>query len=178
MAETTIPGCCMRARWIACRLAFASVPALAGPPYQTDDPEPVDYQHYEFYFPSHQTRASSGKSGSLPHFEFNYGALPDLQLHIIAPYAYNGSSSNVTQRGCGDTELGVTYCFMQETDTRPMVGIYPILLRPTGDSNKGLGNGGYNVNEHNQLLFSFDKDIQNVAQTNQLAAYLAYQRTY
>ena len=23
--------------------------AQAGPPFMTDDPEPVDYQHYEFY---------------------------------------------------------------------------------------------------------------------------------
>jgi len=23
--------------------------ANAGPPFRTDDPEPVDYQHYEFY---------------------------------------------------------------------------------------------------------------------------------
>ena len=26
-----------------------AVPALAGPPYITDDPEPVDYQHWEVY---------------------------------------------------------------------------------------------------------------------------------
>src|SRR5271156_6783539 len=30
-------------------LALAPFAALAGPPFMTDDPEPVDYQHYEFY---------------------------------------------------------------------------------------------------------------------------------
>ena len=24
---------------------------------------------------------------TLPHFEYNYGVAPDLQIHIIAPYA-------------------------------------------------------------------------------------------
>jgi hypothetical protein len=30
-------------------LAAASLTALAGPPFQTDDPEPIDYKNYEFY---------------------------------------------------------------------------------------------------------------------------------
>ena len=29
--------------------AGATVPALAGPPYETDDPEPTAYRHYEIY---------------------------------------------------------------------------------------------------------------------------------
>ena len=29
--------------------AFLPSPATAGPPFQTDDPEPVPYQHFEFY---------------------------------------------------------------------------------------------------------------------------------
>jgi hypothetical protein len=45
----------MRIRRIA-RCGFAitaallSLPALAGPPYITDDPEPTDTGHYEIYF--------------------------------------------------------------------------------------------------------------------------------
>jgi len=31
-------------------LVLLSLPASAGPPFVTDDPEPVDYQHYEMYF--------------------------------------------------------------------------------------------------------------------------------
>ena len=30
----------------------AAVAALAGPPYVTDDPEPVEYRHWEVYFAS------------------------------------------------------------------------------------------------------------------------------
>ena len=36
---------------VAAGVAFAAQPVavLAGPPFQTDDPEPVDLGHYEFY---------------------------------------------------------------------------------------------------------------------------------
>ena len=43
----------MRAAVSLCRtlvgLAFLSTAAVAGPPFQTDDPEPIDFRHYEFY---------------------------------------------------------------------------------------------------------------------------------
>ncbi|HXW72984.1 MAG TPA: hypothetical protein VEK34_16435 [Methylocella sp.] len=31
-------------------LLTAPAPTFAGPPFVTDDPEPVEYQHYETYF--------------------------------------------------------------------------------------------------------------------------------
>jgi hypothetical protein len=30
-------------------VALAPFSAIAGPPFRTDDPEPVEYGHYEFY---------------------------------------------------------------------------------------------------------------------------------
>ena len=38
-------------------------------------------------------------------------------------------------------EFGLKYRFIQETDYRPMVGVFPLLEIPTGDVNRGLGNG-------------------------------------
>ena len=38
-------------------------------------------------------------------------------------------------------EFGLKYRFIQETDYRPMVGVFPLLEIPTGDANRGLGNG-------------------------------------
>jgi hypothetical protein len=49
-----------------------------------------------------------------------------------------GASS---QYGYGDTELGIKYRFIQETDYIPQVGIFPMIELPTGDSDKGLGSG-------------------------------------
>lgn len=47
--------------------------AWAGPPFITDDPEPVELRHWEVYLSSIQQRDSSGTAGTLPHVEVNYG---------------------------------------------------------------------------------------------------------
>lgn len=130
----------MRLAFSACAMVIA-VPAMAGPPFQTDDPKPVDLHHYEFYVASQQTLTADGRSGTLPHFEFNYGALPNLQLHIMAPYAFSSPSGGPTQHGYGDTELGLKYRCVQETDNVPMVGIFPMYEAPTDNAARGLGNG-------------------------------------
>ena len=116
--------------------------ARAGPPFVTDDPDPVEYRHWEFYLVSQDVKDKDGWVGTAPHVEVNYGALPNLQLHMIVPLAYvkpNGGSSHF---GFGDLELGAKYRFIQEGDWRPMVGVFPIVDLPTGRSSKGLG-GGY-----------------------------------
>jgi len=129
----------------ACAALTSSDLAVAGPPFITDDPEPVEYQHHEFYVSSQQVNTRDGRSGTLPHFELNYGAAPDLQLHIIVPYAFNNPVDGPRQRGLGDVELGAKYRFVHEAENRPMVGIFPIVLTHTGDADKGLGSGGTQV---------------------------------
>lgn len=121
---------------------FAAVTLTeAGPPFATDDPEPVDYRHWEVYLGSQFEHSSDGASGTLPHFEVNYGALPNLQLHLIAPVAFDTPSSAGRQFGYGDTELGVKYRFLDETDGRPQVGVFPLVELPSGSSARGLGSG-------------------------------------
>lgn len=111
----------------------------AGPPFVTDDPEPVEYKHGEFYVASVTGHNSEGTSGTLPHFEFNYGPLPDVQLHMITPFAYDKPRGESMKWGYGDTELGVKYRFVHETDVIPQVGTFPIVELPSGDSTRGLG---------------------------------------
>ncbi|PRC92451.1 transporter [Solimicrobium silvestre] len=124
--------------WIS---LFASLLANAGPPFLTDDPEPVEYQHSELYISTMQTQTSNGTTGTLPHIEYNYGAAPDLQLHIIIPYEFNSPNNGSRQLGLGDIELGAKYRFIQETDSMPMIGVFPLIETPSGDAEKGLGNG-------------------------------------
>ena len=126
---------------LACTMLMASPLALAGPPFMTDDPEPVDYQHHEFYISTQQTKTADGRAGTLPHVEFNYGVVPDVMLHIIVPYAFNDPVGGPNEHGLGDVELGVKYRFVQETESHPMVGIFPIYMTQTGNTDKGLGNG-------------------------------------
>jgi hypothetical protein len=122
-------------------LLFASCLAVAGPPFLTDDPEPIDYQHHEFYIATQLTKTADGTSGTLPHLEYNYGAAPNLMVHILVPYAYSDPQVGSRESGLGDIELGVKYRFLQETDSLPMAGIFPIVVTSTGDEKKGLGNG-------------------------------------
>jgi hypothetical protein len=44
-------------------------------------------------------------------------------------------------RGYGDAELGVKWQLTEETATMPTVGVFPIVKVPTGNADKGLGDG-------------------------------------
>jgi hypothetical protein len=118
-----------------------SVAIWAGPPFVTDDPEPVDYRHWEIYAASHWEHDPAGTTATLPHAEVNYGAAPNLQIHLILPLAYVKQAGAAGLYGPGDTELGVKYRFVQETSHRPMIGVFPLVEIPTGSSGRGLGNG-------------------------------------
>jgi hypothetical protein len=123
-------------------LAFGSLTALhAGPPFLTDDPEPVDLHHWEFYTFGQGDRTADANAYSAPAFEFNYGVAPETQLHVIAPLAHVATPGPGWTSGYGDTEVGIKYRFLTETDARPQLGIFPLAELPTGSSARGLGNG-------------------------------------
>ncbi len=117
--------------------------AVAGPPFRTDDPEPVDYQHYEFYTFASGTHVSGDTGAVGPAWEFNYGLIPNGQFHIVAPLAFDSPAGGPTQFGYSDTELGFKYRFVDEDKdgARPMVGVFPMLEVPTGSESRGLGAG-------------------------------------
>ena len=67
----------VRSLLIAVILICAAAPsALAGPPFMTDDPEPVDFRQSEYYVFSSFDRTLDGYGVAGPAFEFNYGAAP------------------------------------------------------------------------------------------------------
>src|SRR5579863_10108654 len=57
-----------------------------GPPFQTDDPVPVDLHHYEFYMFGAMDGTPAEIDSEGPAFEFNWGAIPRVQLHAILPF--------------------------------------------------------------------------------------------
>jgi hypothetical protein len=133
-----------RCHWVllsAALLLGLSRTAWGGPPFVTDDPEPVDYQHWEFYVASQHAQTSDSWSGTAPHVEINYGVATNVQLHLIAPLAYDAPKAGRTHYGSGDTELGVKFRFIQESEKLPEVGVFPLLEIPTGDAAEGLGAG-------------------------------------
>ncbi len=70
-------------------LNSVAMPATAGPPFQTDDPEPVPYQHFEFYTFSIGTAVRGDTQGEAPAWEFN---------HLLVSFAtglQNASDTNL-----------------------------------------------------------------------------------
>jgi len=116
-------------------------PATAGPPFLTDDPEPVDYRHWEFYVFSTTDKGNTAEEVQAPAFELNYGFAPNFMAHLVVPFAASLESGAPDTYGVGDMELGIKWRFVQETAKTPMVGAFPLLEVPTGDADRGLGNG-------------------------------------
>ncbi len=79
-----------------------------------------------------------------PHFEVNYGVVPNVQLHLVAPLGYVHTIEG-THYGYSDTELGVKYRFVGETETMPQIGVFPLIEIPTGNENEQLGSGKIQV---------------------------------
>jgi hypothetical protein len=137
----------MFARLLVACLLCTLVPTatFAGPPFRTDDPEPVEYKHWEVYVASQGSSEQNETSRTAPHIEVNYGILPNVQLHLLAPFEYVKPEGQPSHYGYGDTELGAKFRFIQETDLCPQVGTFPILILPTGNEDKGLGSGEVQV---------------------------------
>jgi hypothetical protein len=119
--------------------------AVAGPPYVTDDPEPVEPGHWELYGASQSTFARDGLDATLPLVEVNFGAAPGLQLHAIAPLAFAAGGGRPPRWGPGDLEVGAKVRFVDDEGTGIQVGVFPIVTLGTGSASRGLGEGGATV---------------------------------
>ena len=113
------------------RLALAALCVVAaprlwaqGPPYQTDDPVPVDLHHYEFYIFGGMDGTTAEIDSTGPAIEFNWGAIPRVQLHAILPLGAIAPSNNpiYLPGGTGpkafgptDMELGTKIAFIKES---------------------------------------------------------------
>ena len=111
----------------------------AGPPFNTDDPEPVKYKHWEYYISSINFLQSRNKTGTLPHFEINYGLVPNVQVHIVLPLNYTLVPKNDFNYGYSNTELGIKYRVVYNEERSFQIGTFPILEVPTVN-NKNFGN--------------------------------------
>jgi hypothetical protein len=122
-----------------------SVPRLAsgGPPFFTDDPEPLFRRHAEFLIAPQILNAIDRISLLVPGVEFNYGLTNDIMTHIIVPLVVTKLDSAQAAFSLGDVELGLKYRFIEESDRFPQVGLFPHLEIPTGDSSKNAGPGAF-----------------------------------
>lgn len=121
-----------------------------GPPFQVDDPVPVEFKHYEFYVFGSTDGTPAEMDYAGPAFEFNWGAVPRVQLHAVLPWGgirpfnnqtYAPTGIGPSQTGLIDMEFGVKLAIIKETKKIPQIGTFTMLELPTGNADKGLGVG-------------------------------------
>jgi hypothetical protein len=132
-------------RILAALVVFCCTIARAGPPFLTDDPEPVERGHTEVNLAMQVSHADSQRAGTLSA-DVNYGCAREMQCHVAVPLAFASLPGAPSQAGLGDVELGVKYRFFDRPHDGVMAAIYPTAFLATGDASRGLGNG------HTQFL--------------------------
>lgn len=121
-------------KWVrlvaALALAGAASPALAGPPYLTDDPVPTDTGHWEIY-------AFTGGEGfgsaldMAAGTDLNYGPVKDVQLTATLPLSFAHDPVAGWRSGTGDVEIGVKYRFFRDEARGLSAAIFPRVILPT-----------------------------------------------
>jgi hypothetical protein len=115
------------ASFLATLLPLSS--AAAGPPYETDDPEPTELGHWEIYaFTSAEGRHGNvdGSAG----LDLNYGPVAGVQLTATLPAEYSHDRGG-WRSGAGDVELGVKYRFIDIPSNGVSLAIFPRVFLPT-----------------------------------------------
>ena len=121
----------MKLRALAALLfAGAAAPALAGPPYLTDDPVPTDTGHWEVYaFTAVEGRKSTlDANGGV---DLNYGPVKNVQLTATLPVSASHAPIEGWRSGTGDVELGVKYRFFNDERRGISAAVFPRAILPT-----------------------------------------------
>ena len=111
-------------------------PALAGPPYMSDDPEPTDTKHFEIYSFSNGTATRDDISGEAG-IDFNYGAAPDLQLTATVPAGFDRPTAGGMSFGLSNIELAAKYRFLHQDSFGLDVSVFPRIFLPSASSAVG-----------------------------------------
>src|SRR3982074_2736763 len=131
-------GCLMLRKWNTIVVAMFALarPALAGPPYVSDDPQPTDYKHFEIYSFSNGTATRDGIGGAAG-IDFNYGAAPDLQLTATWPAGFDRPTVGRTSFGLSNIELAAKYRFLHQDSFGLDVSVFPRVFLPSGSNAVG-----------------------------------------
>jgi hypothetical protein len=111
-------------------------PAMAGPPYLTDDPEPTDYRHFEIYAFTDGMATRDGTSGE-GGIDFNYGAAPNLQLTATLPAGYSFPAAGPAALSLDNIELAAKYRFLTQDNFGLDVAVFPRVFLPSASPSVG-----------------------------------------
>lgn len=117
-------------------LAGAAMPALAGPPYLTDDPVPTDIGQWEIYdFTAGEGHRSDFDADA--GLDLNYGALERVQLTATLPVRFSHDPLDGWRSGTGDVELGVKYRLIDDHKSGFSAAIFPRAILPSATQPHG-----------------------------------------
>lgn len=111
-------------------------PAVAGPPFVSDDPEPTPYHQFEIYTFNTGTNTREGVGGETG-VDFNYGAAPDLQLTATLPAGFDQPAGGGTRFGPSNVELAAKYRFLRQNTFGLDVAFFPRVFLPSGSNTTG-----------------------------------------
>jgi hypothetical protein len=147
---------------LLCSVLIGAKTLYAQLPFYTDDTRVTDrgkwhlesfneYDALQLQYPNLRQNTTNLK--------VNYGMAHSLELDVDAPYIYiQRSSGNEPSNGVGDTNVGVKWNFLKESnDSRhPALGASFYVEFPTGDARQQLGSGltDYALNVMLQKSFS------------------------
>jgi len=115
---------------------LVAAPAVAGPPFITDDPEPTDTGHWEIYaFGDGQAEGSSMDADT--GLDLNYGVVRDVQLTATVPLSFEHEPGSTWRGGTGDLELAVKYRFLDEEKNGISAAFFPRVFLPTSTLRSG-----------------------------------------
>ncbi len=135
---------------VALVLLCVAAARAQGPPFQIDDPVPVDFGHYEAYIFGAAAGTPVEMDATGPAFEFNWGAVPRIQLHLILPLgaivpgnnpAYLPGGTGPAAYGVTDVETGIKWAWIKESKHVPQIGTFTMFELPSGSYSNGLGVG-------------------------------------
>jgi hypothetical protein len=122
---------------------FAS-PAFATHPLGTEDPGTADPKTLQVEVTGESHHFSDGSETDLG-VQFTTGIVPHLDIALGAGYGFLSSDEGSSESGIGDLEVALKWNFLAEDEGVPGLALKVGSTLPTGNEEKGLGGGGYDL---------------------------------
>jgi len=116
----------------------------AGPPLLTDDPGTPGDGHWEINLAFTVVNRRSQILFEAPLLDINYGLGERIQLKYEVPWVFLHEEGTGTQNGLGNSEIGIKYRFLDQTQHGVSLSVYPQVSfnNPTSSDERGLVDPG------------------------------------
>jgi hypothetical protein len=101
-------------RFVAWLLAAVALPARAGPPFLTGDPDPADAGHWEISVGATTERRPDERAYRVPAFELNYGLGAGLEVSFESAWLRVSADGAPTRSGVDNSVIGLKWRILEE----------------------------------------------------------------